>query len=578
MMCRGTLFKVCTIALVAMIVSVGIPVSAASIDFNGNCIVHNEQLSTSSITVHNVKGSDNSGSDSVQVIAYQVYHWDTSLRNWGRNTMFDDVEISDITELTDTEVGNLANVARYKTSNYVRLRVEQSGTYTAEVDPGLYLILVYGSGDRVYNPAIVGVNLGGSGNVDLEARFESSNEAYLKSNVITFKKVIANTDSWDLYSGHSASLDGDNVHGDLIPVQSGGTEVSFRVSSSVPEYSPDMFSNTDIFSSNYIIKDDLHLDDIDRFRGILDLKVFITSAFSDELVPVDSSDYFIKYCTGGVSDLDNLSVSDSSNYADSYVVYFTDVFVQTNGGKGVVIEYDSILTESAGVNFDENKTTAAVLYRIPNANSDNEYGYKEDSTYHYTLASCSLVGGVNDTIDGYDTGVISDDFNKVSTTKGVHQNGIIDNISSFWYDTALSGAEFSLTSSTNGRLYNSISDRYGHLTFKGLDTGSYVLQEVTAPSGYVLNSTDIPTVISASFDFPTGKMLQYSIANNTYTAFKSVSPKKVLDDTIKISNDNPLTIINTKSDELPSTGDTSPTAIWWLLGISFSLALLIYKL
>lgn len=558
--------------LTAVMGTMSLPVYATTVIFNDTTLTHDIKAPTGKITVENVKETG------VDVVAYQVYHWDTTVAQtgWVKNSMFNGVTIADKEHITDTEIANLATVARYQTTNYTKLTKNTAGNYVATCDAGLYLVMVYGSGDRVYNPSLVAVNLtsdlqGVDGTIDIETNFtDGTNTSFMKSSEITFKKVIANTDSYDLYTGRTAEADGDNVHGDLVAVQTGGTDVDFKVVASVPEYAQDTLTGT---AENYYITDTLKSDTKERFVGVKDIAV---NTNTRAIVP--TTQYTITYYDG------TTEVTDV-NEADNYRISFTDDFLAANGGKEVVITYTSKLLETAGVNYDENKTTAKLYYTIPNANADTSYGVKEDSTYHYTLASGSAVNGTNDTVEGYAVGdtYVAADINKVADVIGTVGDVDETAVHSKEYDTALQGAQFTMTHDTTNKVYTSTSNANGHLVFGGLDTGAYTLQETAAPSGYTLNNNEYPITVSASFDFVSGKMLEYAIGNATYTNYTGVTDLSTTNfvnaDDITVSDVSPIAIINTRADVLPSTGGAGTIVLTTVAGVGMAgfLALHLYN-
>ena len=564
--------------------------------YSGNQLTHNDVLTQGTIQVTNV------GTESgLAVIAYQVLEWDTSgVGEWVKTSMFSDVDIADVTKVTAAEAGNLADVARGKTTNYVKMTSPTSnGTYTATVDPGLYVVLVYGSSNKIYNPAIVSVNLnsdlsGTDEAVDMSTRFnEDGNTAYLKSNTINFMKTIENA-STDVYIGTAPT----DAHGDVVALNNGGTAVHFKITADIPEYSPEYLvldenqdvdlpgegtdddndfgegnggtgsgagtgtGTIDTSQATFVLTDVLNktTDSTKHFNGISNLKVLVNDNGTwKEIAAQDEEDndyYYISYATAS-------GVNCNQANAEQYCIDFTGYFLKDYGSKSLKVTYDTTLLGTAGINYDENKTTAALSYTVPNASEDGTSVdvTLSDSTYHYTLASGSPVNASNDEVEDYNDGniVTIPDIAKVDDTTGTietitHGNSIIKK-----YSNALPGAAFTMKHKDTNKVYTSISDSNGLLKFVGLDTGNYTLQETSAPSGYALNSNAYDVTVAAQLDAELGIMLQYTIGNVSYINYNGESNLGTTafetKDTITITgDDDPIAIPNTHLNVLPSTG------------------------
>ena len=133
------------------------------------------------------------------------------------------------------------------------------------------------------------------------------------------------------------------------------------------------------------------------------------------------------------------------------------------------------------------------------------------------------------------------------------------------------GAEFTLTNNSTGRVYTATTGKDGGLTFEGLDAGEYTLVETKAPTGFSINKTEIPVVISATYvaeGTNKGKLdtLTITIDGKNTSTYKATYPTKE-GETTTISNTTTVTNIkNTKLSELPSTGGIG-TYIFTIAGV-----------
>ena len=292
----------------------------------------------------------------------------------------------------------------------------------------------------------------------------------------------------------------------------------------------------------------------------------------------------------------------SGGTATNFKLVFKDEYIRENGNKTVEITYDSVFTSEAGLNYAENKNTATLTYSNDPTDATKTNTLK-DSTYHYTF-------GIDADIDAEAEG--NDGEQKVKDRETFELNKVTEAVNSAEQFTevreagkvtkkgnALQGAQFGLYSDQDmTKLINTpevnengyvTSDENGHITFTGLDEGTYYLAETVAPSGYSINSNVYKIDIAANLD-EEGVMTAYSITtylstdggktfgtspvgSATYTNIDyTINP-----DTHEVTNNisdytkiAPVEIVDTPLAELPSTGGVGTIAITIGAGIGMA--------
>ena len=208
-------------------------------------------------------------------------------------------------------------------------------------------------------------------------------------------------------------------------------------------------------------------------------------------------------------------------------------------GSTVVITYQAVLNENAGINEAGNNNDVTLDYSV---DSTTQQGQKEDSdkTYTYTF-------DINGSVSG---------SKKVLTKVGEDED--ID---------ALGGATFTLyTDPQCTKVYENniftgtaMSDEEGQLDIKGLAEGTYYLKETTAPDGYSVNEHVFKIVIAATYDEVAGSATEGQLKNWTITIDdKATSTFTVTNDSVNF-NVSDTEIKNTKLASLPSTGGIGTT-------------------
>lgn len=495
------------------------------------------------ITVTEVKDT----SANLKVTAYQLakgVYKDGKLVSY---TLCDgtNAPIADLTAPTAAEITAIADRISADTTTLTGIRMTKSGTsYTADVEAGLYIVIVEDSDAYVYNPAIVAVNITDAnqiassatgGTVDMTTYFNFPSQAYLKSSTSGFDKTITGS-THNGTDAESKKSDGDTI--------AFGDTVKFKLDSmTIPSYSSDYAEG----SLKYEINDNL---DAKAFLGVADLAVKVGGT----AVAADSTTYTIVY-----KDKNGDTVADAAS-AVSFTVSFADSYIRANGTKSVEITYASTVQNTAGLNYSENKNTATLTYSNDPTDSTS-YKTQTDHTYHYTF-------GIDADLDGESGDKSTYELNKVTKAGEGFEN--TSDGRSQKSKNPLAGATFTLyyDAAMTQVVNTAVSDDDGHISFTGLDEGVYYLKETTAPSGYTLNDTDYQITIAATLD-DEGIMTSYTMdikskdsetglytvaaGSASYTNTPVVAADGSVENTI-VDTTVPVEIVNTNLASLPSTG------------------------
>lgn len=510
------------------------------------------------ITVSNV-------TDATKVTAYQLLKgdYDGTMLN-GYVPAKAGITISNFEKPTASEITRIANDINDGTITLDSIdmtKVGTSTTYEAQVEAGLYLVLVSGAKAVVYNPAVVAVNVtdpydlstAAGTSVNMSTYFKYPANAYMKSSEPNFNKDIV---------GYSTDASGvGNTEGDFV---AHNTDVSFIIKDmKFPSYSQDYKTGL-----VYTIEDSLAKN---SFMGITGLTVKIKNA-------TVTTGFTVTYYT------DEAKTVETTNPAEAiaFKVAFDDATIRSNPMEDVEITYGSHFEATAGVNYAENKNTAELHYSNDPKDS-SKYQTKTDTTYHYTFGiDADIDAQSQDTTDGnYNKETF--ELNKVTIADATYEDGLTDpNPNTKKSPYALPGATFTLY--TDAAMSNAIrtatSDANGHFQFLGLDTGTYYMQETGEPDGYTLNPKKFQIKIEANMNAE-GIMTSYTIttksndADGNYTVNEGYAHYT---NTINLDTDvaadgsvtnhisdydaiDPAEVVDTKVAGLPATGGVGTIAI-----------------
>lgn len=522
----------------------------------------------------------------------------------------EDLKIADIEKPTAAEITKIAKNINNAESGcnltYIDLQEETAGTYTADVEAGLYIVLAKGADAVVYNPAIVAVNVlnshliveddkpfveGGEVSFGANSYFNVDGNAYLKSSDSGFDKKVVGShkpDSVDL-------IDPATGKGDTVAF---GDTIDFALDEmTIPSYS-DQY--TDLV---YKVEDTL---DAEAFLGIKNFTVLVNDVDTDPTTEIKNdqdpqadpkvvTNYTLKLYDAEGAELD-LAEDDSFDKAVAYSVAFDEAFIRAHDSESVKITYSTVFCNTAGVNYAENKNRATLTYSNDPDNSENAKT-KDKTTYHYTFGICASIDGQNE--ESSDDGDKETyEFNKVFKKDGEFENAENeDGVPTKKNEFALPGATFTLYSdeacTEESKIAQTVSDTNGHIQFLGLDEGTYYLKETHAPRGYVLNEMLYKFIIEAEMD-DAGVLTSYNIltyyksedgykaaGSATYTNTNEYQVEKNTGNVINVINHevDPVNIVDPKIQALPSTGGIGTIVITVIaaIGMAGFLTLFLYN-
>ncbi len=468
------------------------------------------------------------------VTAYRIVEPTYNDKGFTGYKLAEDVTLANMLEPTSDEVtGIAADKTLLATLTKETLSAPEGATglttYTAQLGAGYWVVIVEGSKiQEIYNPMLVGIyySVEGSGDentlvngtVDANSNWSlNSTPAYAKSEQPTIDKKITGSTGKDTSDG--------NESGNDIAI---GDTVNFEINTKIPSYS----------------------------KSYTEVMVKITDTMGKGLTLADPVNLVVT--VGGVEAEEHTFTYTPAEDKKSFEISFASAYALAHSGEAVVVTYDAVLGEDAGLNFDANTNTAKLEYTNDPSGETNEI---EDKTYTYTF-------GIDANLFGSD-GSAWNKFTEELLKTGEVRKIILDSGEEV-ETTTLPGAEFTLTRA-DGKTYTTVSDENGYLSFTGLDAGTYTLQETKAPEGYSLNDTKIPVEITATYN-DNGTLNSYSIKVNnentsTYTATYDANEKgKVTEIEVEPEHKNDWSdvsdtheIKNTKLASLPSTGGIGTT-------------------
>lgn len=373
---------------------------------------------------------------------------------------------------------------------------------------GTWLIVVTGSSNYIYNPAIVSVQQDTKGAVYGELNLETDTwgtDVYVKRGEPTITKTSLIP----------------NVNGVQI-----GDKLQYQITADIPDY------QANVSDMQYSIKDTL-----------TGLKLVVDGEHSVEATVDNKTDDTLTAAVNAVIRTGETSFE---------VTGLGDTFLKANAGKQIVLKYWAEVTTSAKLTVDKANNKAELEY-----STNGGIGHKESTTEHYTF-------GIDTTINGStETTPKTGEFIKIDENGNVSYNETTGQV--VVTGEALTGAEFQLhIGSADGALFTNAAGKStfttvdGRLEINGLDSDvDYYLVETKAPQGYTVRTDATKVHIDATY--VAGKLTGYTvtIGDSKSTTYGVSEEEGTI--TVTPGVQNPFGFKNSKLSSLPSTGGIGTT-------------------
>lgn len=441
------------------------------------------------------------------------------------------------------------------------------GTYTCgDLGLGTWMIVVAGSPNYLYNPAIISVSQTPDGvdygrlNLQTETWADETG-VYLKRDEPTLTKTAENTA--DRTDNTAATGVAGTQYDDIL---------KFTITADIPAYTAD---RTNI---SYSITDTIKgLDYVVDKEHPVTVKVgenAQTAASVDETVRAMVESAITGATTVGEATADTPAIK-------KFVANtFGDQFLVAHSNQKLIIEYYARVTSRIMINVDRLNNKAELDY---SNNSDTGSGsnHKETETKHYTFGIDTKVSGWKESASSNPTG----EFVKINDKGEIQYTQTPGEVTKTQTEVEfLNGAVFELhIGSAKGPVFKDKSGQSsfttdgtdgnkGRLEITGLDDGvDYYLVETKAPTGYTLNATAIKVRINATYttDAKTGLkdiLTGYEVVMGegdgqqkiTHYAYDVTTGETEFINTPDTAS-NPFGFKNTTLANLPSTGGIGTT-------------------
>lgn len=436
----------------------------------------------------------------------------------GYNSLYPSIIANPVAEnlnIKSADLNKLADAVASETADGTMTYDKVSHNYTATVNPGSYLVLVSGTETKSYNPMVVSVSYerktdGTTGlKEDTLELVEGTAEAKKSGMPGVTKKIVDTTDGKGTTDkGNSAEI-GENVN----------YEISVKP---IPNYngSHPVLNVVDTLANGL------------KYNS--DLKVFIKDAENNE------------------NELNANKYSVDVNEQTITVDFAADKQYTLNkyAGKEIVIKYSANVDATATLNDIANENNVTLNYSRDSKDANNT-GNDKDKTYTYTFE----IGGENSGT----TGIITKTGDRADDTAG------------------LDGAKFALYKTEEAAVNDTENSRFkeattmtiggikGQMQFTGLEAGhTYYLRELTAPTGYSVNTHIFAVKIEATYSNDNdGQLTAWTVKVDGNEVAKFAKTENGFS---KTDDSEGVNILNTKISSLPSTGGMG-TYLFTIVGV-----------
>jgi len=390
------------------------------------------------------------------------------------------------TGITSELAGELAKLA----ANGVPATKIENGTATLNnAAAGMWMALVTpADANTIYNPVFVSADYDkdAAGTVGMGDTYNG--DAVAKKSTLTLTKEAST-------SPEDAKDDGKST------TTAVGDTVTFTVTTAIPAYG-DVYDNPHFVLTDNLEAMELKADASNTIAKGYDIVVAGVPATYKDSEGADQAAYTIA------------PAADKK----SYTITFAEGYLKTLKAavSGVTITYKAIVTSAATKAVNEEDNTVKIEYSH-NPNQQNDYDVKKDTTQHYTftLDASGIGESESETINGKKTSELvkiglDAAGNPITSTRTTSEIG---DPTKDYVTGPLAGAVFGLFTDEAGTVpykakkadgtagetaMTATTGTDGRMTFAGLDAGTYYLKEISAPAGYVTNTTVHTVVITAT--------------------------------------------------------------------------------
>ena len=386
---------------------------------------------------------------------------------------------------------------------------QPSGDYIAKLTAGTYLVLVSNTGETVYNPMLLSLNVSypngvGNGEVDADQNYVVDGATiYAKSTSVPLEKWISDAE------GNKIGSDKENtLNGGKFDTVSKGDIVHFTIKTMIPSYSKQYENDKLTFTLTDTVDDRLKLDNTD-----------------DKLVNSIKSQI----------DSQNLNAAEVKVVGQTITITFDNDYILNNQKKEIQIIYPAVMQgkdSHMGTDAFEGAENKVVLEY---SNSPTTTVDKEASTIHF-----------------------SPDFAIYKIDEKDKDKATADK-------EYLDGAVFTLTSVDDpNKVFTSIESEDSNedtiYVFGDVGPGEYTLKETKAPNGYALSNVEYKVTVgelkynTAGLNYFNVKVYDQTgkeIDKVSYTYNGGIRPNVIKNGRIEI--------LNTQLASLPSTGGIGTT-------------------
>ena len=482
------------------------------------------------------------------------------------------------TGITSELAGKLAAAA----TGGVDGTVEGTTATLDNAESGMWMALVTPSdANTIYNPVFVSADYNKNAGDSVAMGDTYEGDAVAKKSTLKLEKTASTTPEDTNDDGQSTTT-------------AVGDTVAFEVTTAIPAYG-EVYTNP-----HFVLTDNL---------TAMELKADTANACGYDIVIEGVS---ATYKDADDNDQPSYTIAPAAD-KKSYTVTFAPGYLKTLKAavSDVKIKYKAIVTSDASKAVNEEDNEVYIEYSH-NPNQQNDYDVKKDTTQHYTFSIDAAGVGEGQTISGKKTSEIVKigvDAAGNPITSKTETSAITDTET---WTGPLEGAVFGLFTDAAGTTpykakkadgsagdtpMTATTGADGRMNFAGLDAGTYYLKEISAPDGFVTNSTVHTVVITAeteevtvtewwngtawvsedpgnnakSVTYKTDILKKYTVtvdgnpaAQYTFTNNKTPNSTDIQWDEAELV-EHPFELQNTQGVELPSTGGIG-TTIFYIVG------------